>query len=91
MSTYVCTHMLRLLSRIIAVVIMPAQTPGDVTGLLYDFSCAPLKTCRRLSPRVIWSLVRQLFGMRKLEIPEDSQLARLRDTRDRYLRKGWSE
>ena len=56
-------------SRLLSLIILPAQLPGDVVDLLDDLGNAPLRTVRSWSPGLVLSLFRQLVGLRKWHGP----------------------
>jgi hypothetical protein len=78
-----------VLTRVVGLAVLPAQLPGDVPGLLHDLSTDPVRTMRSWRRSLVWSLTRQIFGCRRLEVPDDSQLRRLTATRERYAQRGW--
>ncbi|KAL1521180.1 hypothetical protein AB1Y20_018478 [Prymnesium parvum] len=80
---------LLLASRLLALIIVPAQLPGDVMGLLDALSDAPLATLRALSSRQLLALCRQLVSLAKLSLAEDPQLERLYAIRRRFEARGW--
>eukprot|EP00962_Isochrysis_galbana_P030736 scaffold9980_cov121-Isochrysis_galbana.AAC.7 len=78
-----------VLTRIVGLAVLPAQLPGDAPGLLDDLSTDPVGTIRSWRRSLVWSLLRQIVGCRKLEVPDDSQLRRLLAARARYAQRGW--
>ena len=47
-----------LASRLLSLIILPAQLPDDVIDTLEELVRAPLSTLRTWSPRVAWRLLR---------------------------------
>ena len=74
-----------LASRLLALVILPAQLPGDVVGMLESLGDAPLATVRSWSGATVRRLLRQLLGNQKLTLDDDPALRRLLAKRRRYL------
>ena len=79
-----------LASRLLSLVILPAQLPGDVIEMLEELARAPLATIKSWPPGVVMSLLRQLVRMEKLTLPNDAQLLRLSNSRQGYISRGWS-
>ena len=84
------SHLALLVSRFLSLIIFPAQLPGDVMGMLDELSDSPLQTVRSWNREVVWTVLTQLFTLRKLTIPVDHQLHRLQLARRRFHAKGWS-
>jgi len=78
-----------VLTRVIGLAVLPASLPGNAPGLLEELGSAPLKTVRTWKRSLIVSLLRQIIGCRKLEVPDDRQLQRLAAARARYVQRGW--
>ena len=79
-----------LASRLLSLIILPAQLPDDVIDTLEELVRAPLSTLRTWSPRVAWRLLRQLVRMEKLTLPSENQTRRLADSRQSFLSRGWA-
>ena len=79
----------RLASRLLGFIILPAQLPGDPIELVNDLVQAPWQTVRSWSPGAVWALVKQVVTNKKLEIPQDETLKRLRANRDKWCSGGW--
>ena len=79
-----------LASRLLSLIILPAQLPDDVIDILEDLARAPLSTVRTWSPRVAWRLLGQLVRMEKLTLPNNNQLRRLSSSRQGFLSRGWA-
>ena len=79
-----------LASRLLSLIVLPAQLPGDVVGMLEDLARAPFYTVRRWSLSVVWRLLRQLVQVEKLTIPDNNQLQRMSASRQGYLSRGWA-
>jgi len=81
-----------MFSRVAAVIILPAQIPGNITGLLNDITEEPLATITSWSGKLVRSILKQLFSSQKLQVPDDTQLVRLQNARKRYLEQNnWEE
>lgn len=80
-----------VLTRMVGLAVLPASLPGNAPGTIDDFCCAPLETIRGWRFALVWALTRQILGCRKLEVPDDTQLARLAASRARYVQRGWEE
>lgn len=79
-----------LASRLLSLIILPAQLPDDVIDMLEELVRAPLSTVRTWSPRVAWRLLRQLVRMEKLTLPNENQTRRLANSRQGFLSRGWA-
>ena len=79
-----------VISRLLALIIFPAQLPGDIMGLLDNLSDEPIATIRSWSAKEVWRILRQFFTLQKLTVADDPQLRRLWTLRRRYAARGWS-
>ena len=79
----------RFISRLLAIVILPGQLPGDVHELAEDLMAAPWRTIRSWPMPVVRALLRQTFRSQKLEIPNDGRLRGMGNYRQRFLGRGW--
>ena len=84
-------RIVRLLSRVVAIFIMPAQLPGNAVAMFDLLTTAPLSAIKRWNLRTIGALLRQVVRSEKLTIPNDAILRRFVTQRQRYLDRGWLE
>ena len=66
---------LLLFSRLVAVIVLPAQLPGNVSGMMEDLMQAPVATIRSWERDTVCAILKQLVFAHKLEIPNDPQPA----------------
>ena len=83
------SRLTRFISRLLAIVILPGQLPGDVHELLDDLMTAPMRTVRSWSMPVVRALLRQTCQSQKLEIPNDNRLRGMGNYRQRFIGRGW--
>ena len=78
------------LTRFFGYIILPAQVPGEPLILIENLMEAPWETLRHADWRTFFSVVKQILTYQKLTIPDDPQLVRLKQARDRYMARGWA-
>ena len=83
-------HLVAICSRLLSLIILPAQLPGDVVDLIDDLARAPVSTVLSWPPKVVLGLVRQFVRLEKLTIEQDTALEQMTSIRRRYLQRGWA-
>ncbi|KAL3930681.1 MAG: hypothetical protein SGPRY_001436 [Prymnesium sp.] len=79
-----------LASRLVALIIVPAQLPGDVIDLMESLNEDAPNTIKSWCSADVRRILRQLLTSQKLTIPQDPQLERLAALRSRFTTRGWS-
>ena len=83
-------HLVAICSRLLSLIILPAQLPGDVVDLIDDLARAPVSTVLSWPPKVVLGLARQFVRLEKLTIEQDTALEQMTSIRRRYLQRGWA-
>ena len=88
--TNILSYVALVISRLLALIIFPAQLPGDIMGFLDELSDAPIETIRQWNRQVVLQILTQLFTLQKLVLSDDPTLRQLLEARRRFLARGWS-
>lgn len=82
---------LLLFSRLVAVIVIPSQLPGNVGEMVDELMASPIATIRSWPRATVWAITKQLIMARKLEIPDDPSLKRLFLLRTKFTMSGWEQ
>lgn len=78
-------------SRFFGLIILPAQLPGEPLEVVLDLKDDFIGSLKRWDWKLVRDIAGQIFHARKISIPDDPELERLRKHRDKFLipARGW--